>query len=152
MNVHPKTEFQKLMNRANICCREKEKVYLCVVNYYRNFPSGSDGCFVDYPCVHTLYVRHTEPSTIPSSFQRDSSTQSEMSISGSLKTFTDKIDLSRSFLQPAHFKRSRKHFKRGVFVRGIKTISHPNSNEPRFSSRFCAPFVLTDKRTLICGW
>ena len=105
MNVHPKTEFQKLMNRANICCREKEKVYLCVVNYYRNFPSGSDGCFVDYSCVHTLYVRHTEPSTIPSSFQRDSSTQSEMSISGSLKTFVDKIDLSRSFLQPAHFKR-----------------------------------------------
>ena len=152
MNVHPKTEFQKLMNRANICCRGKEKVYLCVVNYYRNFPSGSDGCLVDYPCVHTLYVRHTEPSTIPSSFQRDSSTQSEMSISGSLKTFADKIDLSRSFLQPAHFKRSRKHFKRGVFVRGIKTISHPNSNEPRFSSRFCAPFVLTDKRTLICGW
>ena len=63
---------------------------VCVVNYYRNFPSGSDGCFVGYPCMHTLYVRHTEPSTIPSSFQRDSSTQSEMSISGSLKTFTDK--------------------------------------------------------------
>ena len=102
MNVHPKTEFQKLMNRANICCREKEKVYLCVVNYYRNFPSGSDGCFVDYSCVHTLYVRHTEPSTIPSSFQRDSSTQSEMSISGSLKTFTDKIDTCRDHSYSPH--------------------------------------------------